>query len=138
MRIIVLILILFSALPITAQSFSYAYDVSGNRIHREMVELKSMTNYSDTSTEAVVSKLEEMQISIFPNPTQGVLRIEITNLPEGSDGSLTIWNLGGQEVLHLFSISSSMLADMSGLPTGNYLMQLKVGTENKEWTVVKQ
>ncbi len=122
-----------------SQSFTYTYDASGERTHRELVQLKSVQATSDTTAEfPVVSQLEEMQISIFPNPTKGALRIEITNLEEGSMGGLTIWNLGGQEVLHIASISSSMIADMSALPTGNYILQIVVGDKKKDWSVIKQ
>ena len=68
-----------------SQSYEYTYSPSGDRIQRQLVLLKSMQNQNETDTAAtapVETQLGEMKIAVFPNPTNGTLRLEITNLPE--------------------------------------------------------
>ena len=138
-KILILFLAIFVNFNSFSQSFSYSYDASGNRIHREMVELKSMESITDTgATKPVVTQMGEMSISVFPNPTAGALRIEITNLPDNAQGSLIVWNLQGQELLRINSISSNLVADLSTQPSGNYIMRINVGGVQREWKIVKE
>ncbi len=123
----------------SAQTFNYTYDAAGNRIHRQMVPLKSPENTTD-STEIMpaVEQAGVIAIRVFPNPTAGALRVEITNMPENTRGSLVVWNLQGQELLRIQPLSVSMTADLSRHPAGNYILQIVIGAEKREWEIVKQ
>ena len=121
-----------------SQSFEYTYSPSGDRIHCQVILLKSQLSANDTTTTAPVeTPLGEMSIKVFPNPTSGTLRIEITNLPESSSGNIRIFNLQGAEVISRNDISASILLDLSGLPAGDYIMRMEINNKFREWKIVK-
>ena len=120
-----------------SQSFEYTYDNAGNRIHREVVEMRSMNN-NDTPASPINSQFGEMSVSIFPNPTAGLLGVEITHLPDGAVGSLQLFNIQGAELYNKQGVAVSNPVDMSSLPAGQYLLVLQVNDKKKEWCVVKR
>ena len=65
--------------------------------------------------------LSATAVRIFPNPTQGMFRVEY-NLGGKSDAVFTVYNILGQQVMqrNLPDGQGSLLIDMSGLPTGTY------------------
>lgn len=76
------------------QNVSYAYDEAGNRVKREIV---LQTRAAEESTnESYSEMLNDRDIRIYPNPTEGQLTVEITG-----DGAcrFDIYNISGQQVL---------------------------------------
>jgi len=63
---------------------NFGYDNAGNRISRTISLLKSApTSDSEEEPPVVYSEmLSDIEIKIYPNPTDGLLKVEIRNLPE--------------------------------------------------------
>ena len=60
----------------SGQNVSYAYDEAGNRVKREIV---LQTRAAEESTnESYSEMLNDRDIRIYPNPTEGQLTVEIT------------------------------------------------------------
>jgi hypothetical protein len=72
----------------------------------------------------------------YPNPTNGILNIEINNLPENSEGEIYFTDITGK-VLRRFTVadSKSILTDISEFPTGTYL--LRVLYDEDKWLTGK-
>ena len=66
--------------PLPVPAYVYTYDASGNRTSREYQTVYLRPGNTDTDTVAHKTSVSEHIISIFPNPTQGFLKVTITNL----------------------------------------------------------
>ena len=132
-------------------SVSYLYDDSGNRTCRT-INMKSpaMTPPPQDSTENVVEDPEneksqeiytdvllETLITIYPNPTRGLLAVKIANLPQQSVSSLTLFDMQGKVIIQQ-SLSNENRLDISAQSAGTYIMQIAVGDEVTSWKIIKQ
>jgi hypothetical protein len=84
------------------------------------------------------SLLGERKVTVYPNPTKGDLRIEITNLNPDNKGKITINDVSGKLIQEIQNISSSNVVNISNIPNGSYVMQLVIEKKRKEWVVVKE
>jgi hypothetical protein len=133
------ITICISSLLSAQTTFNYTYDDAGNRVLRQVVELRSMqSNSNDSIALQESTTLGEMQISIMPNPTAGLLQINISNLPANAEGGITLWDLQSKEILKQTGIFANNPINLSQQPKGTYLMQIRVGKQRSEWKVVKE
>ncbi|MDR2005444.1 MAG: T9SS type A sorting domain-containing protein, partial [Prevotella sp.] len=99
-----------------AQRIEYTYDASGNRISRkkEIVLTKSAESPATVFTE----ELAERTIKIYPNPTEGHLKVEISDFEACQSVNLSIYNMQGQVVIKRKMESSVCDLDISGRPNG--------------------
>jgi hypothetical protein len=135
-------LILFATLTVFAcadtygQRIEYAYDASGNRITRkkEIVLTKSAESPAPILTE----ELAERTIKIYPNPTEGNLKVEISDFDKCQSVNLTIYNMQGQVILKRKMESSVADLDISGKPNGLYVLQINIDGANTSWKIIKK
>jgi hypothetical protein len=125
-------------LRLEAQTAKYAYDAAGNRIFRNKeVKLTSPPPDVDatTSFEEVIS---ETSISIYPNPTQGLLRVEISGgeIPPGA--RIYLYNISGVLIQQWTGVSKANTMDISAQPSGTYVMRIMLDKEKiSTWKIVK-
>ena len=89
-----LIISILFILPLIVSSqtiVNYTYDAAGNRIKREIVLSRSMENTEKPLTETLSRK----SISIYPNPTAGLLKISISGWETTDKCKFTIFSLKG-------------------------------------------
>jgi len=80
---------------------------------------------------------ENMQITIFPNPTSNILNVDLTNIEE--TGTIEILNLQGILLDKKQFIShSKVIFDLSGFPSGLYLVIAKYGKNQKVFKIAKK
>jgi len=96
----------------------------------ETVEEKSQEVYTDA--------LSETLITIYPNPTAGLLTVKISELPQHSVSSLTLFDMHGRVITQQQSLADENRLDISAQPSGTYIMQIAVGTEVTSWKIVKR
>lgn len=73
--------------------------------------------------ETIAKKLE---FSIYPNPTQNVVTV---NIPDNAgDVDLALSNITGQEILHMSHYNGKAI-DVSGIPKGVYIIKIKAGEQ---------
>lgn len=101
-------------------------------------EIVLQTRAAEESTnESYSEMLNDRDICIYPNPTEGQLTVEITG-----DGAcrFDIYNISGQQVLTTNSGPGRVVLDISSQPKGLYI--LCVTTENhgdsSTWKIVKK
>ncbi|MFH0893950.1 MAG: T9SS type A sorting domain-containing protein [Bacteroidota bacterium] len=142
--------------PLNQQKYvEYTYNAAGNRETRQIIYLALKTiDTTQTSGSAAAEEgttatnpeqttpytetLGATTISVFPNPTQGQLNIQVSNLPEGSSGSLLLVDQTGRTILTQNQIKPSQKMDLSGLGKGIYFLQVVMGNEKKEWKIVRE
>jgi len=143
--------------------WSYDYDNSGNRISRTIImpmltpppqdstetiiedweeDIVSGVQNSETgdekSQEVYTDALSETQILIYPNPTTGLLTVKISDLPQHSASSLTLFDMQGRVIAQKQQLSNENKLDVSAQPAGTYIMQIAIGSEFTSWKIVKQ
>jgi hypothetical protein len=130
--------------------YSFTYDDSGNRTELNVLTLKS-AEISDVSSDSsyynppgdsakiFTAKTGETEIKIFPNPTSGSLRIEISSTASIDKGKILIYNSNGMRVLLKENLQQSNVIDLSGQQTGIYYMKIYLNKlDLSEWKIIKQ
>jgi hypothetical protein len=96
--------------------------------HQEQAE--ETTAYSDV--------LSELRIHIYPNPTDGLIRIDVETLPAGETAHISLYRLSGETVTVKPGVTTSTEIDITGQPAGIYLLKIIAGKEQTEWKIIKQ
>ena len=125
----------------SGQKVTYTYDNAGNRIKREIVlspQRISAPHENAHENQSVFDMLADKDIKIYPNPTQGKLKVEITNYESSDSGSIYVYSMNGQTVTHS-EISFYMTEiDISNSPKGIYLMQIRLNGTSTTWRIIKE
>ena len=118
----------------------FTYDNSGNRINRQVIVLKSARIASagedNQEQEVFEAMLDEREVQIYPNPTKGLLTIELGNLQQ-QDASIRVYSSGGQLTVQK-PVTSYNQVNLSGCPPGFYILAISSGQEKKEWKIIKE
>ncbi|MFA6924934.1 MAG: T9SS type A sorting domain-containing protein [Bacteroidales bacterium] len=153
-KLILTIIILLAITAVKSQNdYQYSYDVAGNRTCRAVIVLRntpppidSTKNKTDSTqlakdnkdNEKYESVLGEQKITVFPNPTKGELKIDITNLPSATTGLIIITDMQGRVIYENKNITSTNMLDISSTSAGNYVLKIIVDNKTKEWVLMKQ
>ncbi len=140
-KIFLLALLLLSGFAgLRAQSISYAYDASGNRVTRAVVLSQAKAMVEDTET-AVNEVWQDMQVTVSGNPSLGHVDVAISgaNAADLSKAVVSVFTLSGQ-VLQSASFSSSghAVADFSRQPAGVYALRIRCGRYDNTWRITKK
>lgn len=133
------------SLGLSAQTFNaiYTYDANGNRLTAKVVYLSQSPTSPPAIVEGEINVDPEtnLTIRIYPNPTQGDLRVELTGAtPEEfntSSNAIKVWDMQGRLLLCISPICSSNVVDLSRLSNGTYIMQLFFCGRMKDYKIVK-
>ena len=121
-------------------AIKYKYDAAGNRTQRyyEAPKNAKMANADEQTTDIYEEELPEMKISITPNPTKGILQVQITNAETLQGAEIRLYNPQGTLIRQFHNLSETTTLDISNQADGIYIMQIVL--ENKEistWKIIK-
>ncbi|MCQ2308372.1 MAG: T9SS type A sorting domain-containing protein [Bacteroidales bacterium] len=121
---------------------SYAYDADGNRVSRTVWLGNDREDRSQSDTAAVAHYtdcIDECEISIYPNPTSGRVNVGMTS-PTEEDIAFTAALFSPSGVLITRREAGTFPAefDLSGLPPGVYMLELRLGDETRTWKIIKR
>lgn len=138
----VLFAVLFSVNAHAQTNYGFTYDTSGNRLTRAVIFLKSATIPGDSLQTKKVQEILDDQIGlqkacIYPNPTKGLLKIDLPSLND-QDATLRVFDQTGRQIINKSVISIGNEVDMSACPSGFYIMVISIGKEKKEWKIIKE
>lgn len=150
-RIFLVLLILFQTASLFCQSqwIFYTYDANGNRTKRELVvgQLKSATikfPISDPSnlkwadnTKIIEPDAGELTAIVYPNPNKGLLKINISNMPQNPMTELRLYNLSGTELMVKRNFDSYSEIYINEYKDGVYILRIKINDKLFDWKVVK-
>lgn len=133
------------SIALLLMSFSYGvgqvivldYDNGGNRIVRKNSLIKS----SPVKSSAQKSSSEnpfEATVTIGPNPTTGVLSIEISNFDESSNVTVSVFNTVGQLLLTRGITTAVTELNIENQPTGLYLVTVESSAGRTSAKIVKK
>jgi len=137
-NILTCILLLLAATSIYAQS--YAYDNAGNRTARVItLPLRSAPAPTEAKAAPALSDLiAEKEILIYPNPTKGILTVEIKGYTEEMKAEFRLMDMSGKTIIDRKADSSSQTFDLSRQTAGIYLLQIRINSEAVVWKIIKE
>jgi len=124
-----------------SQTISYDYDYAGNRISRKVVLLPPPPQGAKkqvTDSVVVEDMLEDRNILVYPNPTKGILGVEITGGDWDEDILLILYNGQGVMLYHANAQQGINPVDMTAYPKGWYILRVQEGEKRKEFKVIKE
>ena len=142
-------LFVFSGLWFYFSAFSqnairFAYDALGNRMKREIVLQNSDVANRNLSSEEkkednfYSDMLSEKQIRIWPNPTEGHLKVEIQGLAPEEKACLRITSMSGAVVNIKETTSPVSELDLRHCTNGNYLLHIAPGGQETTRKIIKK
>lgn len=141
--LVCLLVAVFAAQTIHAQTtYQFTYDASGNRLTRAVIVLKSATLSPDSlqakqERNPLDDQIGLQKARIYPNPTQGMLRIDLPGLTD-QQAWILVYDPSGKQVVKKTALSSGNEVDLSAHPSGSYIMVIHIGQEKKEWKIIKE
>jgi YD repeat-containing protein len=125
---------------VNGQDVSYTYDAAGNRTARVINMTKSATvnNAETAEVQPSTDLLQEQSITIYPNPTKGILSVSVPTIDNNMKGEVSIIGIDGGELMRKPLTSSLMQLNISSQPSGIYLMRISIGTESVTWKIIKE
>ena len=170
----IFVLLLFvKAIAAYSQAFqaSYTYDENGNRLTASIIWLTSSLKsdvISDTlsidsfhSTSLLqttvvprngyskpnIDSLAGTKITIYPNPTHGLLMVKIDGVSDDVSekeknnmllpSSIKVYNNSGIAIMQLNNLMQLNNVDLQSQSSGSYFMLLQLGSMQKTYTIIK-
>ena len=135
-RVCFLVLFMSLSFMAAAQQVSYSYYLAGNRVKREIV--MSQKAPKKPVTTGFTESLGKKGIRIYPNPTKGHLKVEITDYESSDECTLLIVNASGARILQKEVDSNSTTIDISSQSNGLYILHISLNGEKSSWKIIKK
>ena len=150
--IILMIIICHSISAKSQVQYLFGYDAAGNRISRMGIILNKATQnvdttdnvlsdsslYSNEAKQQYQANIDDYVITVYPNPTTGELKIDISNFEEGAKGSILITDIQGRYIYKTDIIYDKNIVNLSNVASGQYLMRIVINNKNHEFFVLKE
>lgn len=146
MKKFLLLSFLFSATLSTValcQAVTYNHDSNGNRTSRVLTSSKSKKvefpiDEEAFSKEDLVENSSELKLTVYPNPTVGLLRIEFEGDEISKDATYVLYNLSGNILLKgELGKMPIMEIDIKGFKNGFYVLRIVNNRKVFDWKIVK-
>lgn len=134
---------------LSSAEIQFQYDDAGNRTSRKTITLRASAPGIRSATAGVADeeetaealpvftdRLSQAAILIYPNPTKGLLRVEINGGIAPVD--LQLYDMSGRLLLQEPNVTTSAVLDLGNHPAGTYLLRLTSGTQKSEWKIIKE
>lgn len=130
---------------VTICEIKYSYDNNGNRIKRKHV---CYIDDQNGNREAALSNIESekqkevkeenfINAKLYPNPTSGLVNLQITNEIKGNF-NLLIFDLSGK-LISSYNVTNGLnQLDISNLVNGNYVATVKINNQDFDWQIIKK
>lgn len=119
----------------------YTYDAAGNRVNRTIL-LPSPSGgqkIPPSSKDRMYSdRILENTVKIYPNPTDGELKVSIAELKSTDSGSITVYTTQGTQILQTNQISSEVVINLYDQPSGMYLLKITINNNSTTWKIIKK
>ena len=134
------VLSMWAGLDICAQRIKYTYDNAGNRLTRQKeIVVQTRGALSDEEEPSVYEEeLSETKVTIYPNPTRGMLKIDISGVEKFENARISLYGLTGKLLQQWAGISQSNEIDLSERTPGMYIMQVAYNGKISSWKIIKE
>ena len=136
--IIIFLLLFFRLNNLNADDIQYSYDASGNRI-RGLREILMREDYnSEKDQRQIQDNLANHHITIYPNPTDGMLQVEIAAIEKISDSSVIIYDTTGNQIYYQDQLENINEINLSVCPDGFYMLIIRIDDQSSIWKIIKK
>lgn len=136
-KLLILFFFFFSFELVLADRYVFSYDASGNRVSTVKEILIRGEESQDSDKKPRRQDLSLRHITIYPNPTQGQLSIEITGAESFEGASITIYGAGGSIVYYDSDIEAVNEINLAPCSNGIYLLIIRIDGETSSWKIIK-
>ena len=136
-----LCLFLFITSGLSAQELSYFYDETGNRTSRERqtIILPNQDPAAGDSTSIAVESIFDITIKVYPNPTQGLLTIEIEDFEIETPIDLVVFDRYNQLLLRQTVEQPVIYLNLSQYASNTwYIVAFMLNGERRDFKIIKQ
>ena len=98
------------------------------------VFVKKASSSKKSTENGIVNNIPDAEFNVFPNPVNDVLFIDN---PSGSEISVSVVNLSGNEVRNIRSVDSQVLMNMNDFDKGMYVVNVKSANKTQSFKIVK-
>ena len=133
-------LFLFALSGEAQTTYYFGYDAAGNRSTRSILLFKSANIENPDSLlnlKTYEDQIGNQKVKIYPNPTKGLLKVEIP-VQEETSATITILTLQGALVKKLQVSDLYTEIDLRSQPSGVYLLRISIGELISEWKIIKE
>lgn len=139
MKTFICVLILFSTIPVFSQTVSYTYDAAGNRTARVITLAKApQAPVEDETVTALPDLIAKKTITIYPNPTKGIITVEIEDYDDETKAEFRLTDMSGRKIFDRKADSGNQTLDLSRQASGIYLLQVRINGESTVWKIIKE
>ncbi|MDR2887781.1 MAG: T9SS type A sorting domain-containing protein [Bacteroidales bacterium] len=142
-----ILIFLLTGIYCSAQTIEYVYDNAGNRTLRRIISMSAPqpakralpAPEEEPETPPLIDEMVgEMQVRIFPNPTKGILGIEIKGAEGDEEIALMLYGGQGALLLERKIRAGYSALDLSAYASGWYVLRLQSGSYRQEYKIVKE
>ncbi|MCX6282200.1 MAG: T9SS type A sorting domain-containing protein [Bacteroidetes bacterium] len=124
----------------------FSYDLTGNREHRwvTVIPMQKFDSIDSIKQDSIIKNYDGLQnhqritISLFPNPTKGILDLTINGLKEGELVEYWLYSLGGKQLSKSQTTSAGTHIDLSNFIAGIYIITVKTSNSLHKWKIIKE
>ena len=136
-----MVLSMWAGANVCAQNkIKYTYDDAGNRLTRKkeiVVQTRGALNNGEEPS-VYEEELSETKVTIYPNPTKGMLKVDISGVEKFENARISLYDLTGKLLQQWAGISQSNEIDLSERTPGMYIMQIVYHGNASSWKIIKE
>lgn len=136
---------LLSAQENPEKIIEFCYDASGNRITRQVVELKIRS--VGTADSAKITNPEQgknytefidnHKVTVYPNPNKGKFKVVIASYQTYDDASIFLHSVGGVLVFSDEKAKPETQVDIDKFENGAYILTVIISGKSRTWKIIK-
>lgn len=135
--------LIFVSLASSAQGkIGYSYDAAGNRVKREIVmqtpKAKDKQQSFSPEEQMFSDIFHDHSVNIYPNPTEGALKISISGLKDTDKCSLVVYTMQGVQIILEKIKTDNIDININNRPTGIYLLKITINNKSATWKITKK
>jgi YD repeat-containing protein len=127
------------------QTVSFIYDGAGNRTARTvpnpqaaLAEENVASKENAANKETAVEVVFPQQAKLFPNPTDGIVILELPEIAVGASTEVSISDLSGKMLFSSQTLTERNSFDLNAQPSGIYLLKVRINDEICIWKIIKK
>lgn len=120
------------------QKLMYDYSPTGNRRKCYVGYMKIVSPSASEEQEQYSDTIDNIQFSIYPNPTKGIMKINIETDIRIEDIRLELYDIYGKKLIDRNFVSKDVEIDITGAVSGHYFMKIFINNKPHYWNVLKE